>query len=415
MEKLSFVTCAHRTSAYLKVFCKWSISSLLIGLICGVAGAAFHHAVELGAEAFAHFDWTLYCLPICGIVIVFLYHAVGIDKDRGTNLVLERLRSGMYPSYRATLVIFLATALTHLGGGSSGREGAALQIGAGISSCFSRLFKLNAKDTKVATMCGMAGLFSAVFGTPVTAAVFSLEVCSVGTIWHTALYPCVLSSMAAWEVSHLLGGHAVRFSLMGLPEVGLLSIVRVVVLTLLCAVCSILFLTVLHEGEHLMHRIQNPYVRIVVGGIAVIILTLLVGRDYNGAGMGIAERALSGSAVPYAFFLKMVFTALTIGSGYKGGEIVPTFFIGATFGCVVGPLMGLDAGFAAAVGMVVLFCSVVNCPLASIILAVELFGGEGLVFFALACGLCYVMSGHYSLYSEQKFVFNKLSNELKED
>ena len=146
-----------------------------------------------------------------------------------------------------------------------------------------------------------------------------------------------------------------------------------------------------------------------------VALTLLLGtRDYNGAGMGVAERAIAGSAVPIAFLMKMIFTGLTIGSGFKGGEIVPTFFIGATFGCVVGPLLGMDPGFAAAIGMVVLFCCVVNCPLASVLLAVELFSGEGLTFFALACGLSYVMSGYYGLYGEQRIVFSKLFDEPKD-
>ena len=415
MEKLSLDVRTRRIQAYATLFAKWSACALLIGLACGAAGAGFHHAVELAGEGFRHFDWMLYLLPVLGLVIVFLYRTAGVQKDRGTNLVLANLRNGEHAFFKAAPLIFVATALTHLGGGSSGREGAALQIGAGISSLVSRAFKFRGKDVRVATMCGMAGLFSAVFGTPVTAAVFSLEVCSVGSVNYTALYPCLLSSLAAWEVSHLLGGHAVRFTLASLPTVGIGSVAQVVGLTLLCALCSILFMTVLHSIEHLMQRVKNPYLRVVVGGVAIIALTTVLGtRDYNGAGMNIAELALAGTAVPCAFLLKMIFTGLTIGSGFKGGEIVPTFFIGATFGCVVGPLLGLEPGFAAAVGMVVLFCCVVNCPLASVILAVELFGGEGLIFFALACGLGYVMSGYYGLYSEQRIVFSRLLDDPEE-
>lgn len=415
MEKLAFEPRIRRMKAYLKVFCKWTLCALIIGLSCGAVGAGFHHAVELAGEGFSHFNWMLYLLPLCGLAIVFLYRAAGVTKDRGTNLVLAKLRDGEPASFKAAPLIFVATALTHLGGGSSGREGAALQIGAGIASLVSRVFKFRGKNARVVTMCGMAGLFSAVFGTPVTAAVFSVEVCTVGSINYTALYPCLLSSLAAWEISHLLGGHAVRFTLASLPAVGVASTAQVVILTLLCALCSILFLTILHGIEHLMQRISNPYIRVVVGGVAIVALTLLLGtRDYNGAGMGVAERAIAGSAVPIAFLMKMIFTGLTIGSGFKGGEIVPTFFIGATFGCVVGPLLGMDPGFAAAIGMVVLFCCVVNCPLASVLLAVELFSGEGLTFFALACGLSYVMSGYYGLYGEQRIVFSKLFDEPKD-
>lgn len=402
---------ARRVRAYLLTFVKWSACALVVGVACGVLGAAFHHAVELAAGLFGRFSWMLYLLPLLGLVIVGMYRAAGVTKDRGTDLVLASLRAGEPASLRAAPLIFAATVLTHLGGGSSGREGAALQIGAGVAALVSRVLGLHGRAARTTTACGMAGLFSAVFGTPVTAAVFSLEVCSVGRVDHAALYPCLLSSLTAWEVSRRLGGHAVRFTLSGVPEMGILSVARVAALTLLCALCSLLFLWVLHSVKHLMQRVQNPYLRVVLGGAAIIALTTLVGRDYNGAGMGIVTLAIGGSAVPWAFLLKMVFTALTIGSGYKGGEIVPTFFIGATFGCAVGPLLGLDPGFAAAIGLVALFCCVVNCPLASVLLAAELFGGAGLTFFALACALGYGMSGRASLYGEQRIVYSKLLEE----
>ncbi len=408
MQQLTLSEHARRVRAYLMVFAKWTACALVIGLTCGALGAAFHHGVELAAALFGRFAWMLYLLPLLGLVIVWMYRAAGVTKDRGTNLVLSSMRAGEPASFRAAPLIFAATCLTHLGGGSSGREGAALQIGAGVASVVSRVLRFRGQDARTATRCGMAGLFSAVFGTPVTAAVFCVEVCSVGRLNHAALYPCLLSSLAAWEISSLLGGHAVRFTLTGMPEVSGVSVAQVLLLTILCALCSILFLRVLHGAEHLLQRIRNPYLRVAAGGAAIVLLTLLVGRDYNGAGMGIVERAVAGSAVPWAFLLKILFTALTIGSGFKGGEIVPTFFIGATFGCAVGPLLGLEPGFAAAVGLVALFCCVVNCPLASIFLAAELFGGEGLTFFALACALGYIMSGYASLYGEQRILHSKL-------
>lgn len=146
-----------------------------------------------------------------------------------------------------------------------------------------------------------------------------------------------------------------------------------------------------------------------MGGVLIVLLTLLVGsRDYNGAGGQVIEAAMEGTAVPWAFVLKMVFTALTLGAGFRGGEIVPTFFVGSTFGCAVAPLLGLDPAFGAAIGLIALFCGVVNCPVASIVLSVELFGGEGILFFALACALSYLLSGKFSLYSSQKIVYSKL-------
>lgn len=406
----------HRVRSYTETFLKWTVLGLALGVICGAVGAAFHHAVELAGGAFGSVPWLVYLLPVNGLVIVFLYRRAGVLKDRGTNLVIQSVRYGRPASFRAAPLIFAATALTHLGGGSVGREGAALQIGAGLASLVSRLFKMEEKDTRTVTMCGMAGLFAAVFGTPITAAVFSLEVGTVGVLRYAALYPCLVTSLVAWEVSHLLGGHAVRLTMPSVPEESILALGQVVVLTLLCALCSILFLTVMHKVEHLFqHKIENPYLRVVVGGVILALLTTVLGtRDYNGAGMAMVEAAVAGETVPWAFLMKILFTALTISAGFKGGEIVPTFFIGATFGCAVGPLLGLHPGFAAGIGMVALFCCVVNCPLASILLASELFGGQGMVFFALACALSYLMSGYYTLYAEQKIVYSKLMREPKE-
>jgi H+/Cl- antiporter ClcA len=178
---------------------------------------------------------------------------------------------------------------------------------------------------------------------------------------------------------------------------------------------SILFCITMHGTEHaLAKRIPNDYLRIILGGAVVVGLTLLVGTtDYNGAGMEIISAAIEqGRAAPEAFLLKLIFTAITIGCGFKGGEVVPTFFIGATLGCVAGPLLGIPAGFAAALGLVCVFCGAVNCPIASIVLSVELFGGGNLIYFALGCGIAYMLSGYFGLYSSQKILYSKLRAEF---
>jgi len=189
------------------------------------------------------------------------------------------------------------------------------------------------------------------------------------------------------------------------------------VLAVLAALVSIAFCVLMHGAGRLYKKyIPNQYLRALAGAALVIALTLIEGSgDYNGAGGGIIELAVEGQVrVPWAFLLKMVFTALTLGAGFRGGEIVPTLFIGSTFGCAVGPLLGLDPSFGAAVSMIALFCGVVNCPLASIFLAIELFGGGGLLFFALACALAFLLSGRFSLYSSQKIVYSKLEARLND-
>ncbi len=410
----------HQAGRYLIAFGRWTVLALALGALCGGVGALFHHTVEEAGALFREHGWLLYLLPLAGLGIVFLYRRAGVYEDRGANLVLRSLRRGEVMPIRIAPLIFAATALTQLCGGSAGREGAALQIGAALSACVSQVLKFSGEKSRVLTLSGMAGLFSAVFGTPVAAAVFSMEVSTVGVLRYGALYPGLLASLTAWEVSRRLGGTPTRFRPPELPgQEGALVFLKVALLALLCALCSILFLTLLHRGEHLAQRhLDNPYLRAAVCGGLVIALTLLLGtRDFNGAGMAYVPVALAGGAAPLAFLAKIVMTAVTIAGGYKGGEIVPTFFVGAAFGGAVGPLLGLDAGFAAAMGMIALFCSVVNCPLASLVLAVEIFSDGPsdaglLACFALTCALSYFMSGSYSLYKEQRIRFSKLEDDV---
>ena len=403
-----------RMAAYLKVFARRTALSVLIGLLCGGLGGLFHYVVDLSSGMFHAHGWLLYLLPLAGMAIVWLYHRAGIFQDKGANLVLASLRTGETVPARVAPLIFAGTVLTQLCGGSAGREGAALQIGAGTATCFNRVFHLEGKSANRMTMCGMSALFAAVFGTPITAALFSMEVSAVGVLHYAALYPCLVSSITAWEVSRYMGTAGVTMPAIPLPSPDVGTLFRVLALTLACAVVSILFLEVMHLAGRLYRRFFDgkPYRRAAVGGLLVAAATVLLGtRDYNGAGMEVAVAAVGGQAASWAFLLKILLTALTIGAGYKGGEIVPAFFIGATVGCVAGPWLGLDPGLAAAIGLIALFCSVVNCPVASMLLSVELFGGTRLWMFAVVCGVSYLMSGYSTLYSEQKIIYAKLGEE----
>lgn len=403
-----------RMAAYLKVFARRTALSVLIGLLCGGLGGLFHYVVDLSSGMFHDHGWLLYLLPLAGMAIVWLYHRAGIFQDKGANLVLASLRTGETVPARVAPLIFAGTVLTQLCGGSAGREGAALQIGAGTATCFNRVFHLEGKSANRMTMCGMSALFAAVFGTPITAALFSMEVSAVGVLHYAALYPCLVSSITAWEVSRYMGTAGVTMPAIPLPSPDVGTLFRVLALTLACAVVSILFLEVMHLAGRLYRRFFDgkPYRRAAVGGMLVAAATVLLGtRDYNGAGMEVAVAAVGGQAASWAFLLKILLTALTIGAGYKGGEIVPAFFIGATFGCAAGPWLGLDPGLAAAIGLIALFCSVVNCPVASMLLSVELFGGTRLWMFAVVCGVSYLMSGYSTLYSEQKIIYAKLGEE----
>lgn len=391
---------------------KWLFCAAIIGTICGVVGTLFHFLIQKATFLRNDNPWLLYCLPIAGVIIVFLYKTFGMEEDRGTNLIIESIRtSKVIPIVMAPL-IFVATALTHFCGGSSGREGAALQIGGSIGSSLGRIFKMKDSDIHIITMCGMSAVFSALFGTPLTAAIFSMEVVSVGVIYYSALLPCMLSALIAAGVSNYFGIVSESYYVVLLPDFSVEVLVKVAIVAALCAIVSIAFVVAMHTSGKIYKKIPNQYIRIMVGAIIVIALTVIVGNtDYNGAGMDIISQAFVKDSVPTAFIMKIIFTALTLGAGFKGGEIVPAFFIGATFGNVIGGLVGLNTGFGAAVGLVSVFCGVVNCPFTAILLSIELFGSNDVLLFGFAIAISYMLSGYYSLYSSQKIVYSKLKAE----
>lgn len=394
---------------YGKALVKWLLVSTLVGLPCGLLGTAFHVGVEYATGLRAAHPWVLYTLPAAGLLAVAIYRLFRVE-GQGTNNILSEIQSGRGLKAALLPAIFFTTLLTHLVGGSAGREGAALQMGGTIGYGVGRLLRLDDRDLRTATMTGMAAFFAALFGTPLGATVFAMGVVSVGLLYHAAFLPCFMASLVAYGLSLLLGVAPTRFAVAA-PALTPLTLLQTAGLAALCAVVSVLFCGALHHTEaNLQKRLKNPWLRAFLGGAALLGLTLALGTtDYNGAGMPVITAAIEqGQARPAAFLWKIVFTALTLSVGFKGGEVVPSFFVGACFGCVVGPLLGLPAGFAASVGLISVFCGAVNCPMASMVLAVELFGAQGLLFYALACGLSYVLSGYTGLYSSQRILYDKL-------
>ncbi len=397
---------------YGKSFVKWVLIAAAVGAVSGVVGALFHKAIAFATQTREGNPRLIFFLPLAGIVIIAMYRLS--KQNLSTNTVIDCIRSKQAASNLLVPFIFIGAFLTHLFGGSAGREGAALQIGGGIGSAAGRLLKLRKESMGTIIMCGMSGAFSAIFTTPVTAAVFSMEVVSVGHIRYFRFLPCMLSSAVAFEITRLMGNAPLFYHISGIPGPSAAEMARVVLFSLAAAAISIIFCISLHMAEKGFKKyIKNPYIISALGGAVIVLLTLSVGTtDYNGAGMNIVESALSGSSAPYsAFALKLIFTAVTVGSGFKGGEIVPAFFVGTTFGCAFGAFFGLDPSFAAALGLLCMFCGISNCPFATLIMGVELFGSSGIMYYALSCAVCFVMSGPYGLYSSQKLVYSKYSSD----
>lgn len=386
----------------------WGLAAAFIGAASGIIGSFFHVLLEEVTQLREDMPQLIYFLPLAGLAIVFFYTVVHQGNNHGTDDVMDAVKNGRQVTWLFIPLIFVSTVLTHLFGGSAGREGAALQIGGSLGSVIGKTLKLKSEHIRTVILCGMSSTFTALFGTPIAATIFTIEFISVGIIHYSALFPCLIGSLTALGIASLFGIAPTAFSISVIPEHSLKNLLLCVALAILCALISMVFCHLMHGSSKLAKKIKNPFIRVLVGGAAIVILTLMVGNhDYNGAGMEVIERAVSGSAVPYAFLLKMLFTAITISFGFKGGEIVPSFFIGATFGCVVGGLLGIPPSFAAALGLIGVFCGVTNAPIASIFLAVELFGNEGFVFYAITCFLCFVLSGHIGLYESQRHLFHK--------
>lgn len=397
---------------HLRLLIRWIFLSVLTGVVIGTVGSAFVHLIKESTALRLSHPWLILTLPIGGILIVLLYKILHNTHDKGTNMVLASIRSETELPMQMAPLIFISTVITHLCGGSAGREGAALQLGGSIANILGRVFRLREKDKRILILSGMSAAFSAIFRTPVAAAVFAMEVGCIGAMQYAALVPCTLASLTASFVADRCGLSLSHYTVTDIPAVTPLSSMKILLLGIFCSGLSILFCVILHRTEHLLHKyIRNPYVCVTAASCMLLLLGLLFGtEDYYGIGSRVIEDAIAGKAVFYAFIAKMIFTAISLGGGFRGGEIVPSFFVGATFGCVFGHVCGISPSLCAAVGMVALFCGVTNCPLASLFIAAELFGMEVLPFCLLVTAVSYLLSGYYGLYREQKFMYSKFTD-----
>ena len=395
----------HKILRNLHTFVRWGLLAAATGLVIGGFSTLFAASLRFVTDFRTERPWMIFFLPLAGIFIVFLYGLFQYKNDKGTNMVLSTIHAETELPFKMAPLIFISTVITHLFGGSAGREGAALQLGGSIGNQLGRWFRLEDRDRRILVMCGMSAAFSAIFGT----VVFAMEVVSVGVMYYAALVPCVFASLISFKVANHMGIGPNVFHLLDVPSFQLLPSVKVIVLAMLCAGLSVLFCIILHSlGDVYRAKLKNPYVRILFSAVIIILLTLcLQTDDYMGAGVPVIARAIQGNVHPTAFFWKIVFTALTLEAGFKGGEIVPSFFVGATFGCLFGQIAGISPSLCAGVGMVSVFCGVTNCPISSLLIAFELFGYDAVPYFMIAISVSFLLSGYYGLYHDQTIVYSK--------
>jgi H+/Cl- antiporter ClcA len=386
---------------------KWVLIAVPMGMIIGVAVSLFRYAILYANDIHNDYSALFLCLlPVAGLAIVFLYKTAGFPDDKGTDDVIVAAHSGPeIISWKKAPLIFITSVITHLFGGSAGCEGASLQIGGGMAVPVAGFLKMGKNDSCILIMTAMAAAFSGLLGCPIGASVFAAEIAIIGLLSYSALLPCIFASVASYGATTFLGLYKEEYRIVGIidtVEPG--NFGKIVILGLCSAFAGILFCRAMKYSKKIFkEHFKNPYTRIIVGGLLVAGITLILGTNiYSGAGYETITEAFSPVSMPiYVFLIKIVLTALTLGSGFRGGEILPSFFIGATMGNAVAGLIGLPHSVGAAIGFIAVFAAVTNCPVAAIILSAELFGGDGLFFFGTAIIISYMLAIYDGLYSVQ--------------
>jgi len=422
---------AHPLSANPKIFVqilRWTVLIVPVAIVVGSLNAFFLWSLQVATASRIAHPWLLYLLPLAGLGIVCSYRKLGKNSEGGNNLIMDEIHDpGAGIPRRMGPLVLVTTVLTHLFGGSAGREGTAVQIGGATTQWLARLFQLNESDTRLILVAGVAAGFGAVFGTPLTGAIFALEVLAIGRLKYDAIIPALFAAILADVVCSAWGAHHTHYRIDFLEtitlfehavKIDLLLMFKVVLAAVFFGLAGYLFGELTHALKDIFRvTLKNPYLIVVVGGLIVIGLVQLIGNaDYIGlgvyssrdGGVSIVSAFSEGGAHWYSWFLKLLLTAITLAAGYKGGEVTPLFFVGATLGNSLAWLFGAPVDLFAALGFLAVFAAATNTPLACTIMGVELFGASHLLYFAIACYVAYYFSGHTGIYTSQRVAVPKL-------
>lgn len=394
----------------LPYFGKWLVIASAIAVLAGSASAIFLLALDHATAWRESHRWMLWLLPLAGFAVGWVYHVLGKPVDGGNNLIIDEIHDPkkVVPLRMVPLVLG-GTVVSHLFGASVGREGTAVQMGGALADQLTHVFRLRPDERRILLMSGMSAGFAAVFGTPLAGAVFGLEVLAIGRLRYDALFPCVIAGIAADQVCLAWGVHHVHYAVGTIVPIGLWSVLAVVIAGMIFGLVGMIFALGAHAfGALVKRRIAYAPLRPFVGGIAIALAVWAL-HAYHYIGLGIPDivKSFSEPMKPWDFLGKLVFTILSLGTGFKGGEVTPLFYIGATLGNALAPLLHMPFALMAGIGFVAVFSGAANTPLATTIMAIELFGPDIAPLAAIGCVTAYLFSGHTGIYHAQRLGHGK--------
>jgi H+/Cl- antiporter ClcA len=395
----------NNTIALLISFVVWIIIGGLVGILTGIAGALFLKSLELATDLRNKHTWLLFLLPFGGAFVSYLYSKYGKNSSKGNNLIIQKINeaTGEIP-FRMAPLVFFGTFITHLLGGSAGREGTGVQLGSSIAEGIGKLLKLDKIDNRIILMAGISSGFASVFGTPLAGTVFGLEVATLGLMSYEALVPCFTASIVGDLVVRYLKVNHTHYKILEVPDLTYVSVGKVVFAAILFGLASRLFSELTHKLKDIFNdKFKNPALKSFVGGVTVIVLVYIFRtREFLGLSLPLMADAFNSHVHPLTFLGKILFTSLTLGAGYQGGEVTPLFVIGSTLGNYLSSLMHMAPSFLAALGLIGVFTGAANTPIASFIMGIEMFGSQGIEFMFMTCVISYMFSGHTGIYIAQK-------------